>query len=195
MSGHAMSAKTVENDDLRWDLQSINDKSQAISFVKQFEKSFCVFSGLVGQLYSNYTINIPESTNHNLVILPDPYAFHDTFFNLNSDAVFRTGMHILSGDVINRKGLYFISQNKEKKSGLKLVPFQRGMEKILEQTSANDPFLPVLLKGDLRQLKPRMPCLHLHRLQLSKLKDISSFDRLELKRVITNRLIQLYRDC
>ena len=181
--------------DLKWDLSSIHDEGQAISFVRRFEKYICVYSKLVEQLYSNYSIHVPQNESGNLVILPDPYAFHDTFFYLSTKAVSRTGLHIIAGEMINKQGLYLAtitSQPNSNKKVLKTISFREGIRRILKNAPDSDPFLPVVMKGDLRQMKDRLPCLHLHRLHLSKLKHISHFDRMELKRTITSKLMALY---
>ena len=56
-----------------------------------------------------------------------------------------------------------------------------------------DEFLPLLVKGDLREFDQQLPYLHLHRLQLAKLPLLSNFEREDIRQSITRKLLLLYR--
>lgn len=182
------------NADLVWDLHKIRQHKRAADFVKKFENKLCVFSSSVRQLYTNYTIFFPETTDRQLVILPDPYAFHDTFSHLDPTAVQSTGLHIIPGNLIGKTGLYLIISHKDKKVRSVPIPFQEGIRQILRRSNTSDPFLPVLMKGDLRQFNNQLPCLHLHRMRLSALSSLSSLDRESIRSVITEKLMALYQE-
>ncbi|KZZ00346.1 hypothetical protein A3746_17815 [Oleibacter sp. HI0075] len=182
-----------QNSDLVWDLEKLNQHKRAMNFVKQFENRFCVFSTSVRQLYTNYSIFFPEEAHRQMVILPDPYAFHDTFSHLNSDAVSATGLHVIPGNLIGKQGLYLVISHKDKKVRSVPIPFQEGMRQILRRTNSDDPFLPVLMKGDLREFNDKLPCLHLHRLRLSELSGLSSLERESIRSLITDKLMDLYQ--
>ena len=186
--------QTQQNSDLVWDLQKIHQHQRALSFVKQFENRFCVFSSTVRQLYTNYSIFFPEEANRQLVILPDPYAFHDTFSHLNPDAVQSTGLHIIPGNLIGKQGLYLVISHKDKNVRSVPIPFQEGIRQILRRSNSNDPFLPVLMKGDLREFNDKMPCLHLNRLRLKELHSLSSLEREGIRTIITDKLMRLYQE-
>lgn len=186
--------KKQRNADLIWDLEKIHQHKRAVNFVKQFENRFCVFSSSVRQLYTNYSVFFPEEANRQLVILPDPYAFHDTFNHLNPDAVQSTGLHVIPGNLIGKDGLYMIISHRNKNVRSVPIPFQEGIRQILRRSNSNDPFLPVLMKGDLREFNDQLPCLHLHRLRLQSLTALSSLDQESIRTVITDKLMTLYQE-
>ncbi len=182
------------NADLIWDLEKIHQHKRAVNFVKKFENRFCVFSSSVRQLYTNYSVFFPEEANRQLVILPDPYAFHDTFNHLNPDAVQSTGLHVIPGNLIGKSGLYMIISHRNKNVRSVPIPFQEGIRQILRRSNSEDPFLPVLMKGDLREFNDQLPCLHLHRLRLQNLTALSSLDQESIRTVITDKLMTLYQE-
>ena len=186
--------KKQRNADLIWDLEKIHQHKRAVNFVKQFENRFCVFSSSVRQLYTNYSVFFPEEANRQLVILPDPYAFHDTFNHLNPDAVQSTGLHVIPGNLIGKSGLYMIISHRNKNVRSVPIPFQEGIRQILRRSNSEDPFLPVLMKGDLREFNDQLPCLHLHRLRLNSLTALSSLDQESIRTVITDKLMSLYQE-
>ena len=55
-------------------------------------------------------------------------------------------------------------------------------------------FLPILVKGDLREFDQRTPYLHLHRLVLGDLPHLSGFERGDLQNTVTKKLLMLYRN-
>lgn len=183
-----------QNSDLVWELDKLHQHQRAAKFIRLFEKHFCVFSNTVRQLYTNYSIFVPEDSNRQLVILPDPYAFHDTFSYLNPHAVQPTGLHIIPGNLIGKQGLYLMISHKDKKVRSVPIPFQDGIRQILRRSTGSNPFLPVLMKGDLREFNDQMPCLHLHRLNLKELSTLSSLEKEGLHNTITRKLMQLYQE-
>lgn len=183
-----------KNSDLVWDLDKLHQHQRAIDFIKLFENRFCVFSTSVRQLYTNYSIFFPEEVNRQMVILPDPYAFHDTFSHLTREAVHPTGLHVIPGNLIGKKGLYLVISHKNKKVRSVPIPFQEGIRQILRRSNSDDPFLPVLMKGDLREFNEKLPCLHLHRLRLSELTSLSSLEQDSIRSIITDKLMGLYQE-
>lgn len=71
------------------------------------------------------------------------------------------------------------------------VPLEVGLRLINQKRPADKPFLPVLMKGDLRELNQDTPCLHLHMLQLSYLPRLSAMEVADIQRVILDRLKEL----
>jgi hypothetical protein len=187
-------ANQQRNADLVWDLNKFSKHRKAMDFVKKFENKLCVFSNTVEQMYTNYSIFFPEDTDRQMVILPDPYAFHDTFHHLKDNAVQSTGLHIIPGNLIGKQGLYLVISHKDKNVRSVPIPFQAGMRQILRRSNSDDPFLPVLMKGDLREFNNQLPCLHLHRLRLNKLEALSELERSGIKSVITDKLMKLYQE-
>ena len=56
----------------------------------------------------------------------------------------------------------------------------------------DDPFLPVLAKGDLRSFEQSWPVMHLHRVKPKVLAEISDLDRNQLGNVIGEKLESLF---
>lgn len=178
-----------DNKDLIWDLDGFRARQLAATFIKRFENKLCVYSASVEQLYTNYGIYFPEEEHRRMVILPDPYAFHDTFQNVPELAVVKTGMNIVPGEVVGKTGLYLTVPFKTP-TGTKsrVIALQAALRVINERRPPENPFLPVLMKGDLREFQQRAPMLHLHCVQLAKLGGRSALERSSMQRVITSKL-------
>jgi len=185
-------AELPENPDLAWDLKDFNQRQRAMDFVLQFETTMCVYSPSVEQLYTNYNMFFPRELSRRLVILPDPTAFHDTFFYISPKAVVATGLYIIPGELIGKEGLYLANVSEDRTLGRRRIPFEAGMRAIMANRPADDPFLPVLAKGDLREFDGSWPVMHLHRLKPKVLAEISQLDRSSLGNVITEKLESLF---
>lgn len=180
------------NKDLVWDMHEFSQRELAAEFVKRFENKLCVYSSSVEQLYSNYNIYFPEDENRKMVILPNPYAHHDTFQGIPEEAIITTGMSILPGELIGKKGLHLSIPFKSGKSKkIRIVPLQAGLRAINNSRPAGKPFLPIVMKGDLREIENRVPSLHLHTVELDKLKSRSELERNGIRKAIAERLPQI----
>jgi len=177
------------NNDLVWDLAAFNQRQRAIDFVMGFENKLCVFSNSVEQLYTNYNIFFPREEARKLVILPNPYAHHDTFNGIPEAAVTATGMEILPGILKGKQALFLRIPFKQ--GTVKTVPLQMGLRVVQQQCPPERPFLPVLMKGDLRELDASIPCLHLHRIHVNRLMTHSTLEKNDLEKVIKKRLADL----
>jgi hypothetical protein len=181
-----------ENPDLAWDLDDFSDRDQATAFVAQFETTMCVYSMSVEQLYTNYRMFFPEERQRKLVILPDPHAYHDTFFNIEPASVVATGLYVVPGALVGKPGLYLTNVREDRTLGERQVPFEAGLRAIMRSRPSNDAFLPVLAKGDLRSLERTWPVLHLHRIRPALLQRFSELDRATLQSVIHEKLESLF---
>ena len=184
--------ETTENPDLSWDLGGITNRTRARDFVMQFEHTLCLYSRTVKQVYSNYNMYFPEEEERRLVILPDPNAFHDTFFHIPPECILATGIYIIPGDLIDREGLHIANVDSDRSLGKRKISFEKGIRAIAASRSEEDPFLPILVKGDLREFEAEWPVLHLHRVRLSSLADHSQLDRNNLKAVVQEKLESLF---
>ena len=181
-----------QNRDLVWDLMNFKRRQLAAHFIKRFENKLCIFSGSVEQLYTNYSIFFPEEESRKMVILPNPYAYHDTFQGVAEQAVTGTGMNIIPGEVIGRTGLFLTVPVPGKSSGqAKVIALQTALKAISARRPAHDPFLPVLIKGDLREFRQQAPMLHLHSVRLHLLGDLSELERSSLRRSIEGKLLSI----
>ena len=187
-----MSNQLPENSDLAWDLDEFAQAQRAMEFVRQFESTLCVFSPSVEQIYSNYNMYFPEDWDRKLVILPDAGAFHDTFFHIDKTSVTATGLYIIPGELIDSTGLYLANVDADRNLGARQIPFEAGLKAIMARRPDDDPFLPVLAKGDLRELEQSWPVLHLHRVKPQSIENMSNLDRTSLKNVITEKLESLF---
>lgn len=183
----------TDNPDLAWDLEEIINRQRAMDFVMQFEHTLCVYSGAVQQLYSNYNIFFPKEQDRKMVILPDPAAYHDTFHGIPPDAVSETGLYIIPGQLIEKDGLFLTNLLKDRSMGPRQIPFEAAARKIKAKRPQDDPFLPLLAKGDLREFNDSWPVLHLHRLQMPRLAARSALERAAISEVINERLEELFR--
>lgn len=178
-----MSTQAAQNEHLVWSLDKLSDHERATRFAMQFQKTLCVYSGPVQQLYTNYEIIVPQDNARKLLILPNPYAFHDTFNHITDEACKQTGFLIVPDD---RGGLLLHIPLKDGTS--KDVPLKVALNAIRKRQRADDPFLPVVTKGDLREFDKSRPALHLHRLALPLLTKQSDMEKRGIQKVIEERL-------
>lgn len=75
-----------QNQDLIWDLDSMARRELAERFIQLFENRLCVYSESVSQLYTNYNLHFPSEQGRKMVVLPNPYAFHDTLHGIEAVA-------------------------------------------------------------------------------------------------------------
>ena len=184
----------MDNKDLVWDLNSFNKQQRAQNFVMGFENKLCVYSSTVEQLYTNYNIFFPKDEGRKLVILPNPYAHHDTFQGITEESVKATGLFILpaeNSDSADARLQMLLPLKGGAETKHRRVPLNVGLRLINQKRPPDRPFLPVLMKGDLRELDTNTPCLHLHMLQLASLPKLSSMEMGDIQRVILNRLNEL----
>ncbi|MGK0260601.1 MAG: hypothetical protein ACI96M_004053, partial [Candidatus Azotimanducaceae bacterium] len=118
--------------------------------------------------------------------------FHDTFFNVDKSSITATGLYIVPGELIERTGLYLANIDENRNLGKRQIPFEAGLKAIISQQPDNDPFLPVLAKGDLRELEQSWPVMHLHRVNPAAIEHMSNLDRTNLSNVISEKLDSLF---
>jgi hypothetical protein len=181
-----------QNPDLEWDLDDFNHLQRAMEFVTQFESTLCVYSPSVEQIYTTYNMFFPSEWNSKMVILPDQGAYHDTFFHIAPSAVVATGLYVIPGELIGKDGLFLANIDEQRSLGERQFPFESAIRTIIENRPADDPFLPVLAKGDLRELQKSWPVMHLHRVKPATLAKISDLDRSSLYNVINEKLDTLF---
>lgn len=187
-----MSTQLPGNSDLAWDMDQFSQAERAMDFVRQFETTLCVYSPSVEQIYSTYNMFFPDDWDRKLVILPDAGAYHDTFYHVDRRAITATGINIIPGELIDQEGLYLANVDENRSLGPRQVPFEAGLRAIIGKRPTNDPFLPVLAKGDLRELHQSWPVLHLHRVNPRAIPNMSELDRTNLGNVIAEKLESLF---
>lgn len=130
-----------------------------------------------------------------MVVLPNPYAHHDTLHYVDPKAVTPTGICIFPGFYREQPTLLLL------RPATPLVPCPTPMplkaalgQMILHERCHPGSFLPVLVKGDLRRFDRLTPCLHLHRLRPQALPRLSEFERQDIRHALLRKLMQLYKD-
>lgn len=190
---HRLGLVNHVNDDLKWGLTHLKQKEMATRFIKILEGKLCVFAPSVRQVYSKYTFESSSMDSDNIVVLPDPYAFTENFNHINESAISKSSLYLLSGEAIGKQGIYVYS-GKNGGKGVKPIPFGRALSKLLTPTVGKPEFLPVLMKGDLREFKNRIPCINLNLINPSLLESVSDLQKICLKSTIKENLNQLSRD-
>jgi hypothetical protein len=184
-----------ENQDLVWELDSLGRHELAERFMKLFENRLCVYSESVRQIYTNYLLHFPSESGRRMVVLPTPYAFHDTLSGIESVAIRKTNLCVIPGVALGKEGLLLANMVKEGQRPGKTMPFKRALAQIISNMRQQGKvFLPILMKGDLREFNDQLPYIHLHCLELQRLQEISSFQREDIQRTITQKLLTLYRE-
>ncbi len=181
-------SKGSQNKDLIWEMDTFKQRRSAHEFVMHFENKLCVFSGSVEQIYTNYSIFFPPEEHRRMVILPNPSAHFDICQGVPEEAVKPTGLFIVPNA---KRELMLRIPLKGQAAAFRDLPLQVGMQLVNARRPTHLPLLPVLVKGDLRELDARTPCLHLHALSLSNLKKLSAMEVGAMRRVILSRLTGL----
>ncbi len=184
---------SMENKDLVWDLETFRKRQRAKELILAVENQLCVFSNSVEQLYTAYDIFFPKEESRKLVILPNPYAPHDTFHGIPASAVKSTGIFLVGGhnEASPAADLQMMIPISREKRKFRRVPLGVGLKLINGKRTAETPFLPVLMKGDLREFNQNTPCVHLHSLHLEQVKMLSELELRSIKDVVTERLTLL----
>lgn len=172
---------------LVWHLHQFQNHQRAIRFVQQFQDTLCVFSAPVEQLYTNYEIAVPEAEERALIILPNPYAYHDTFNGIAEDSVKATGIRIVPGDGGGQLRMVLPLRHQGRRL-LREVPLAVGLSALMKQETDGNPFLPVITKGDLRTFRRDAPSLHLHRILPNRLGNRSGLEVNAIRKVIREKL-------
>lgn len=176
------------NSDLIWKFSGFSYPEVVVAFLKRFESSFCVFSSTVHQLYSNYEMLRVNNEDSALIVLPNPFAHHDNYFDIPEEAILPTGMVISPTEI--REGKDWIlcyRDNKTKK--WKGMSVSKGLEKFKDHYGDDDPFLPIILNSDLcKSSYAETPLMHLHRISIKKLNNLSVLDREGISKTINNKL-------
>ncbi len=177
--------------DLCWSLKKHQAPDRAFALMQKMENCMTVYSRTVRKIYTNYRVYRPESDDSGLVILPDFTAYHDMIHNISADAIEPTGVSIVPGAALGKKGLYITGKLKGRKASSAL-PLVTGLKAMKMGAFCDGAFLPILQYGDLREMtRSQLPYLHLHRVNLSKLTEISAFERTNVASNIQSRMQHL----
>lgn len=190
-----LSIPRTDNADLVWELDSLTALNLAERFMRLFESRLAVYSESLRAIYTNYSLFFPVQMERRMVILPNPYAHHDTLHHVDPEAVTPTGICIYPGFHREQPALLLLRPATSTVPCPTPMPLKPALaQMILHERSRPGSFLPVLVKGDLRRFDRHTPCLHLHRLHPQSLHRLSGFERLDIQHALVRKLMQLYKD-
>lgn len=178
------------NNDLYWDLSMFKRRQTAIEFIESFKSRLPVYSPFVKQLYTSYTVHFPSDVERGMVILPNQWSYHDTFNSITENAVVSTGLSIFP-KTVNGQSIVCLRIPFNKVGGeqrYRDIPLHYGINIITRSRPDQSPFLPIISKGDLRNLDVNTPCLHLHNLELTQLQNQSGLELSLLKKTISQNI-------
>lgn len=185
----------TRNQDLIWTLGGKEFSESAYGFLKRFESALCLFSNTVSQLYSNYEIVHFGHEGRKLVALPNAFAAHDTFNNVDCDAIEATGLYIVPEEATrtsDKNGLLLLYRCS-KTGKPKTLTLADGLGRVKSRYMPKEPFLPVMINRDLRSLKGNLPAMHLHRLRIDKLLKMSDLEKGDILKTVNQKMEMLYR--
>ncbi len=184
----------LDQDDINWELGSIDDRCAALHFLSRFEECFCLYSRADQRLYTRYRFMIPGNDEQSVMVLLPDDSSEDRIRDLPLDVVVDTGISVFPGECVGASGLYLKIPARNRLVGSREVPFQVGLKKLVNRylTLGHD-FLPVLVREELDDFEQGMPALTLHTLDVSQLAEIPDFDVGQIREVIVSNLVRLYR--
>lgn len=170
--------------DLIWQLDQLTHPVHTGNFFRSFRNSFCVYSGTVSKLYTEYESHITKRENgeQRLVIMPDMLQFESLFHDIRDEAIMETDMFVFAQRHGNQHRVYLTGPGRSDNRPIKL-PFAKGLKALRAGMYQQNRFLPVLKQGDLREIPNQaIPFLRLHRIDLDRLDYKSSF---EIKQIMS----------
>jgi len=126
-----------------------------------------------------------------LVVLPSPYANHETYTGIPEVAIVATGLNIVPGEMFGKTGTFLTIPFKSGKTRYRSVPLQVGLRVVNQHRPPEKPILPLVMKGDLRELNASTPCLHLHSINLDRLDSLSNIEKQGIRKVIVERISKI----
>jgi len=177
-------ASLRKDEQLVWELDALSDPDRAGRFASRCRKAFSVYSPQTTQIYARYEILIPTGGPRRLLIMPNRHAVQDIFARIPSGAITPTNLFVKAGE---GNEIHMVMQMTNQKQHV--LPLDVGLKLVQQKLGPNNPFLPVLAKGNLREIEPAVPVMHLHRLQLDKIDDYSEEERFSLSRILQDNIV------
>lgn len=180
----------VINKDMIWYLGDRHYIDSSVDFLTRFKESLCLFSESVKQLYSNYDLFTTPEMNSKVVAMPNPYAYHDIYNDIPKSAIKPTGMYVIPNEVKEsyHPGDLCLVYRSKAEGKIKTVSLRRGLEHLKEKYKDEGRFLPIIINKDLSIRKDHRPVMHLHRLDIEELKDLSDFQKRDISIAIEDKL-------
>ena len=186
-----------ENKDLIWDLSKIENKSDAINFISQFNGIIPVYSRALKQLYFDYEI---KPYKDGISIHPN-FTISDSYFANFPDVFIKTNSYILPGEAVNKSDMGTILMYKLKNNNkFKTEPGSTGIKKVIEgYFKYGVIFLPIMRRESLNDIVDGYEySINLFRFPFEKnIEDISKLTKNNVRSSIienTRKLITLFED-
>ncbi len=176
------------NQDLIWGLDHLAAKRLAARLIIKFENHLCVYSPSVKQLYTRYQMLLPLEASGSMVVFPDFQDITATYSHINPEAIVPTNVYIIPGEAIKKPGLHIIIKPAGSTKTPTPLPLEIGLKKIQDILGNNEPFLPVLVKGNLREIGKNVPALKLSRLKINSLSMCSRLEQNSIRGNIIDKI-------
>jgi len=176
----------IDNLDLEWSMTHIFNRDTAYDFVQEFQQLLCVYSPTVSQVYANYEFYYDGDDT--LLVLPNPYAHHDTFYHIDIESACRTQMQIIPGEIVKRSGYQLLVRGSSESGNNQVMPLEEALKYMFSHIQEQHGALPVLMNGDLKELKRTCPFLNLHMIRTDKLTSLSQFEIESIRQTVMDHI-------
>ncbi|VUD47971.1 hypothetical protein TDB9533_01136 [Thalassocella blandensis] len=188
MNSSAESISESADHKIIWDIDSFHKKHLALDFVKNINELLCVFSSTLRHIYGEYSIETLSAIDTKIVVVPSTYSM-ERYTDIGEDAILPTGIHVYPGWFFKKDVPYLmtfpVKSGDTQYRSRPLSPMH--CFEIIERTIIKDNFLPIIKNGDLREFNQQAPYLHLHRININKIDNLSQFDLQQLKLLILDK--------
>jgi len=171
-----------------WDISDFSNQKLALEFVNSLKSTLCVFSNTLSHIYGEYDIETVRNDGLSLVVVPHTYSL-ERYTHIPEDAVKPTGIYVFPGWYHGHKAPFVMTMLIKGKNGLRRTKpiLPESALQVIEKSKPGKPFLPLLMRGDLREFNQRTPYVHLHRLEHEFITTLSTFDRGQLAGLILDK--------
>ena len=151
-------------------------------FLRILRTYFCVASGGIGKLYTQFELQKPQPSLKAIIAKPD--NTHTGIEGIHHRAIESVPVYIMDGHSVGLKGLALSIHEGEE---ISILPLQDGLEVLDEMYADDQGFLPVLATRQLRTIG------NLSMVRLSRLRtaNFSSATKSQVTRAINEKLGRL----
>jgi hypothetical protein len=174
-------------DDLIWDLSHVRNPRLSYRFAEYFSSTIGFYSSSGCVFHTRYRMRPAKDRERALVVIPDLQDEHDSYYGVPPEAAIPTRAFICP-DADGGLQLRIRGPNKGK---WHILPLREGLD-LVQRKLGESPFLPVIMNGDLREIEPGIPALHLHRLLPGKISAHSDMELRALRRSIQHKLAERF---
>ncbi len=176
-----------------WDISDFSNQAMALEFVNSLRSTLCVYYNTLSHIYGEYNIETVRQDGLSLVVVPHTYSL-ERFTHIPEHAIRPTGLSLFPGWFYGHKAPYVMTMLVKNKNGRRRTKpiLPENALAVIDKLEPGKAFLPLLMRGDLREFNQRTPYVHLHRLVPEFLTTLSAFDRGQLAGLILDRRKNLF---